>query len=114
MNLGGRRNNNKADEEALAAKNLKASELKKEADQMMLDGDYSDAAKTYGMAYALDPEDTDLPAMKEDAERKSEVQELKELGEHQSAARDFDTAIATFKKALAIDPFNPEVQQDLK
>ena len=44
-----------AAEEAEAAKKTKAAELKKEADEMMADGDYADAAKTYGTAAALDP-----------------------------------------------------------
>ena len=70
--------------EALAAKKAKAIELKKRAGEMMAEGAYADAAKTYAVARDLDPDDLDLPVLAEDAVIYSQKLALKEQGEHEA------------------------------
>eukprot|EP01052_Picozoa_sp_SAG31_P030746 SAG31_NODE_3180_length_4582_cov_2.985501_8_plen_165_part_00 len=55
-----------AEDEFLHGK-AEAWELKEEADEMMHDGDYDDAAVTYGIAVELDPENDELRALQAEA-----------------------------------------------
>jgi len=105
-----------ADEAARSeeAKKAKAAELKKQAQELMDQGDYNGAAKLYALAIALDDDDESLPKLMKLAKKLAKCQELKEQAEHEMALGHFDDAIKTFEKALRFDHHNKEIESELK
>lgn len=87
---------------AKEAKKAKAKELKEEADEMMEDGDYYDAARTYAIAASLDPEDAELPELQKNAAAMAKAFELKQVAEHEVDAKAYAKAVATFDEALTV------------
>ena len=71
-----------AEEEAAAAKKMRAMELKRDADELMESDDYNGAAEAYHIAYGLWPEcPAKLQELETDARNRAEAKKLKAQAE---------------------------------